>query len=125
MSSQNILLIDDDHIVAKTAEKLINRCGYNVITAATGKEGIDLFKKSRQYIKCILLDLTMPEMTGWDVLKKIRTLESTIKIIVMSGMDKEEINNTLKNYSNTQFLQKPFTMQKLKKAIECKTFEQS
>lgn len=112
-----ILLVDDDELVRKTASKLINHCGFTVITATNGKEGLNTFNNKRSIIKTIFLDLTMPEMDGLVAFKEFRKIDPDISITIISGFCEKDIDSVMKNDKNVHFLHKPFSLASLKKNL--------
>ncbi len=76
-----ILIVDDDKSILQTFKRILQKCGYEVETAETGKEAIS--KANNQHYDMVLLDLRLPDMNGTDILEKARTpLLHTTKIII-------------------------------------------
>ncbi len=70
-SNATILVIDDEPIVRQTAKAMLERYGYTVLLAENGKEGVDLFRVVRDKIALVLLDMTMPVMSGDETLRNL------------------------------------------------------
>jgi two-component system alkaline phosphatase synthesis response regulator PhoP len=87
---QTILLIEDDRYLSKAADLALSRHGYKVVTGRNGEEGLQLANEISPDL--ILLDLIMPKMQGFEVLKNLKLRESTarIPVLVMSNLGQEE-----------------------------------
>ena len=84
MSSDKILVIDDDEGMTELLSLLLHPASSNILIANSGAEGIELVKKSCPDI--IILDLMMPGMNGWQVCKAIRLI-SAAPILILSAID--------------------------------------
>ena len=78
-----VLVVDDELNIREGSQRILSRVGFDVLQASTGMEALDLLES--QIIPIILLDLKMPGMDGMEVLKRIRQLDETILIIVITG----------------------------------------
>ena len=78
-----ILVIDDEDVIRDFLEEIFVTSGYEVDGAATGQEGIALFE-ARHY-DLVFSDLGLPEMSGWDVAKVIRSKSARVPIVLLSG----------------------------------------
>jgi DNA-binding response OmpR family regulator len=91
-----IAIIEDDQAIAQMYRFKFESEGYSVQTAADGKHGLELAEKMKPDI--ILLDLMMPEITGDQVLKELRSTEwgKDIKVIILTNMGEQEIPSSIK-----------------------------
>ena len=78
-----VLLIDDEESIRKLVGLYLSSKGYEVITAADGQEGIDLFRRETPSI--VLTDIKMPGMDGIEVLRKIKEISPEAEVIVITG----------------------------------------
>jgi CheY-like chemotaxis protein len=92
-----ILIIDDDADIVMLLQLLFKDAGFVADVALDGKEGIE--KAASIQPDVILLDIIMPGMDGWEVCRKLRSLPQTesIPIIVLTGIQSEEIDNKAQN----------------------------
>ena len=81
MIPKKVLIIDDEVLIRKTTALLLKKAQIDVITAGSGSEGIDLAKKQNPDL--ILLDIIMPEMSGWEVLSRLKARKDLAKIPVI------------------------------------------
>jgi len=112
-----VLLIDDEEHIQKLGARLLSSIGYDVIVAENGIEGVELFKKDKDNIDIILLDLIMPEMNGATTFYKLREIRDDIKVIIISGFNKESRVKQLIDDGASDFIQKPFKAGELSRAI--------
>jgi DNA-binding response OmpR family regulator len=73
--------------VRNLGKAILTRFGYSVLTAGSGKEGIELFVREKARIDLVILDLIMPEMSGRDCLREIVKIAPSTRIIIVSGYD--------------------------------------
>lgn len=109
-SHTTILLVDDDIMVRDGTSEYLQMKGFQTIEAENGAEGVDLFKANRDKIDLILLDLTMPVMSGDEAFFHFREINPNIPIIVLSGYGEQEAIRKLKG-CDYQFIQKPFSFE--------------
>lgn len=116
--SGTVLVIDDEYIIRQTVYAELKSLGYKVLLAENGKKGIDVFQQSKNTIDYIILDMIMPEMNGLETLKKIRTLDNTIPVLISSGFSKENELLEIKELEISGFLHKPFKLEELSLALK-------
>ncbi len=113
-----VLLVDDEEVVLKVGQELLEAIGYRVLTAKDGKDAIRVYKENRDKIDIVLLDMVMPNMGGGETYDRLKEINPNIKVVLLSGYTIEgEATNILKRGCNG-FIQKPFNMSKLSKKIE-------
>lgn len=112
-----ILVIDDEDSVRRAAQSILERYGYRVILAEGGKAGIDLFAKMSADIGLVLLDLTMPVMSGEETLERLKAIRIDVRIIVASGYNETEATRRLVGQELAGFIQKPFTSTSLAQQV--------
>jgi CheY-like chemotaxis protein len=115
MSDGLILLIDDEELLRKTGQAVLRQKGYSVIAAADGPEGIRILRSIPEKVALVILDLTMPVMSGEETLKGLLNVRRDLPVILTSGYDESEV--TVKGSAG--FLKKPFTATELATAVEC------
>jgi PAS domain S-box-containing protein len=116
--ARKILIVDDEGMITQVTAAMLSALGYETLTAHSGKEAVEVFRENRDAIGLVLMDLTMPEGGGVVAIGKIKALEPTVKIIVMSGYPLEgELKELLKTGSTQAFLQKPFRLADLANSV--------
>jgi CheY-like chemotaxis protein len=81
---KTILLVDDDEVTRTLIIEVLGQ-KYQVIEASNGQKGLNLFKANKSKIKLVITDFSMPCMSGFDMVRAIRALSSTVKIIIFSS----------------------------------------
>ncbi len=101
-----VLLIEDDKALAQTIELMLISEGLSSDTVDTGEEGLDYVKIYDYDI--ILLDLGLPDMSGYDVLRKLRNNKNKTPILILSGMDGIEDKVKGLGFGADDYMTKPF-----------------
>jgi len=104
-----ILLVDDDKIVRATVQGMLSELGYEVVTAPDGVEGMRLFSAASPPFDLVLLDMVMPHIDGTETLRRIRKLDTRVKVIITSGYVDVGSTAGLSELGYSDFLNKPFT----------------
>jgi PAS domain S-box-containing protein len=113
-----ILIADDEKYIRDITGRMLAMSGYESCHAGNGHELMNIFLSRKNEISCIILDLTMPEMDGYETLAEIRKTDSRVPIIITSGYGENEITGELAERKVSGFLQKPFSLEELISAIE-------
>jgi signal transduction histidine kinase/ActR/RegA family two-component response regulator len=103
-----ILVIDDEDSVRSLTKTILERSGFQVVLAVNGRLGIDLFRKFPDQFEAVLLDLTMPEKNGEEVIDEINRIRPGTRVILMSGYSVQEVSTRFAAKGLAGFLQKPF-----------------
>jgi two-component system cell cycle sensor histidine kinase/response regulator CckA len=117
VAAQTVLVIDDEELVRDTAVAMLSELGCQVLSAASGREGIAIYQRMHQQIGVVLLDLTMPELDGTSTLKELSALDPDVSVVLMSGYDPAQALAKVASGESTRFLRKPFTLVDLQKAV--------
>jgi CheY-like chemotaxis protein len=103
-----MLLVDDDVLVREMVKAMIKRMGITVLEARDGVEAVEIFQQHREVIRCVLSDLTMPRMDGWELLTVLRKLSPDIPVILSSGYDEAKVMAGEHPERPNAFLGKPY-----------------
>jgi PAS domain S-box-containing protein len=114
----SVLLVEDEEMVRNVAAALIKRLGFIVFEAKDGVEAVEVFREHQNEIKCVLCDLTMPRMNGWETLTALRKLAPGIPVILASGYDKAQVMSGDHPELPQVFLGKPYNLKDLSNAIK-------
>ena len=113
-----ILIVDDEASVREVSRAILETHGYRVITAKDGKEGIELYTKSREeIIKLVILDMMMPVMGGLETIQRLREIDPKVRVIGASGLAEKEKLDEVSATEIQFFLLKPYTAETLLKTI--------
>jgi PAS domain S-box-containing protein len=112
-----VLVVDDDVAVRAAARRALARAGYEVIEAHNGRDALSLFSERAVDIRCIVLDIAMPVMTGDVCLQELRSRDEYVPVILSTGFDAEDVARGLVELGHASFLQKPYTATGLLRAV--------
>lgn len=107
-ANETVLIIDDDEWVRDLATDILARAGLHVITAVDGCEGVEVFKAHADEVNLVLLDRTMPKMSGFETFQALREVCPDVPVILVSGYSEERAAANLAGAGLAGFLQKPF-----------------
>jgi two-component system, cell cycle sensor histidine kinase and response regulator CckA len=109
-AARSILLIDDEPAVRLVTGRMLSELGHRVVTADSGRRGLELLEQQRDAIDLVVLDLTMPEQSGEQTLDRLRAARSNIPVVITSGFQAEDASTLLRRPNVVGFLDKPHTM---------------
>ncbi|HNP84726.1 MAG TPA: response regulator [Kouleothrix sp.] len=113
-----VLIIDDEDAIRAVMGRMIERMGFRTLMASGGAAGIQLLTAHRDEILCVLLDLTMPGMSGEAVLAHLRQVRPDVRVVLMSGHSMEDMAQRYAHLQPTAFLQKPFNLTTLRGTLD-------
>jgi PAS domain S-box-containing protein len=102
------LIIDDDAGVRAAARRIFAAFGFETLEAENGRLGVELFSRRVGEITVVLLDMTMPDMTGEETFRELRRVRSEVPVILTSGYNEVEATSRFTSKGLAGFLQKPF-----------------
>jgi CheY-like chemotaxis protein len=119
--TETLLFVEDDTNVRELACKALSSFGYKVITAANGKEALEVVNRDylSNKIDLVISDIVMPEMGGEELAEHLRELNPSIRILLCSGFTDSRV--TMKNIQKKNgfyFLPKPYSLKKLEQTIQ-------
>lgn len=113
---EKILVIDDEKPTLKMFRLTLMAYGYEVLTAENGQEGLDVFEAERPAI--VLTDIKMPGMNGIEVLRRIKQIDPTAEVIVITGHGDMDLAIQALNLDATDFINKPIQRHILEQALK-------
>ena len=102
-----ILVVEDEEALRVAASKMLRRKGCTVIEAADGQTGIDQFRADTPKIDVVVLDLTLPEVSGGEVLGELRRIQPNVKVILTSAYGRDWVQGTVGGQP-WSYLRKPY-----------------
>ena len=114
----SILVVDNEQLVREALIDILDTIGVHVISANSGREGIDTYQDYHNSIDLVILDMRLPGMDGPEILKALRAINPEVKVIVSSGYDEEEIERRFHDQSPTFILKKPYDAEKLLRVVQ-------
>ncbi|RMH18008.1 MAG: response regulator [Acidobacteria bacterium] len=114
-----ILVVDDEPMVREVVRTALEAAGYRVETAGHGRRALEVFRRRGvAHFAAVLLDLTMPELSGAETLKALRQLDPAVRVILASGYSEEEATRHLTGLEPAGFLKKPFRASELMRIVD-------
>ncbi len=113
-----VLLADDEESIRAIGAQMLEILGYTVITAMDGREAVEIYKKRRNDIDFVILDMTMPHLDGAETFSELRTINPLVQVILASGYSKEDIGSRFAGKGLLAVLQKPFTISILRDTLK-------
>ena len=115
MSRKPILIVDDEPIVRDSIRDWLKDAGYQVATAETGEEALEIIKK--QDFSVIVMDIRLPGQTGITVLKQVKALKPEIKSIIITAYPSTELSDEARQLGAIDYLIKPIAPDDLERLI--------
>lgn len=113
-----VLLVEDEEMMRGLAGFMLEHLGFTVLSAGDGFEAVELFRKHRDTIRCVLCDLSMPGMNGRETLEVLRRIAPGIPVILASGYTESHALSVGHPEQPWAFLQKPYRVAELKAALD-------
>ena len=117
MDGTYILVVDDESRIRKLLKDFFTAKGYQILEAEDGEKAIEVFEENRNKIKLILLDVMMPKLDGWSVLRKIRQ-ESNLPVIMLTARGEEQDELFGFELGVDEYISKPFSPKILVARVE-------
>jgi len=115
--SETVLLVDDELLIIEIAKALMGRLGYQVLTASSGQEAIEIYDKNKERIDIVILDMIMPDLGGGEVYDALRQMDSTVKVLLSSGYSIDGQAQDILDRGCNSFIQKPFKLDHLSQKL--------
>lgn len=115
---ETILLVDDEELIREVSREMLEAVGYNVLSAGSGKEAVNVYKKHQDTIDLVVLDLIMPEMGGGQVYDRLKEINPGVKVLLSSGYSINEEAMSIMKRGCDGFIQKPFRIINLSQKIQ-------
>ena len=117
MDGTYILVVDDESRIRKLLRDFFTAKGYQILEAEDGEKAIEVFEENRNKIKLILLDVMMPKLDGWSVLRKIRQ-DSNVPVIMLTARGEEQDELFGFELGVDEYISKPFSPKILVARVE-------
>ena len=108
-----VLLVDDEAVIIDVGVQMLHKLGFNVLSAANGREALEIYEQKRDDIQLVILDLIMPDMGGGEVFDRLKEINPGVKVLLSSGYSVDSKAKDILNRGGDGFIQKPFNMNQL------------
>ncbi len=113
-----VLLVDDEETVRSTVSRLLGAIGFQTVRASDGVDGVAKFAAEPDRFQLVVLDLTMPGMDGDAALREMRVIRPSLRVLLISGYNEQEVAARFAGQQVGGFLQKPFTLDALRGKLQ-------
>jgi two-component system cell cycle sensor histidine kinase/response regulator CckA len=117
-SSRSVLIIDDEELIRNLARDVLEMNDFHVLCAENGIDGIALYKKNKEHIACIILDLTMPRMSGRETYQQLKQIDKNAKIILSTGHGRDKMAQEIIALGVHGVIQKPYRIEDLLRLVQ-------
>jgi PAS domain S-box-containing protein len=112
-----VLLVDDEPQVLAVGEEMVKLLGFDVLTAADGRRGVEVFRRHAGDVDLVVLDLAMPRMDGPETLVELRRISSDVPVLLASGYDEKETMEKFADRGFAGFIPKPYRLSVLRRKL--------
>jgi signal transduction histidine kinase/CheY-like chemotaxis protein len=116
-----VLLVEDEAMVRAVTTSMLERLGHEVVAVADGGDAVKALRAHPGRFRCVITDLSMPGMGGWQTVEALRQIEPDLPVILASGFDEREAMAASASLSGHMpaFLHKPYSKADLGRALAC------
>jgi len=113
-----ILVVEDDEAVLDACTSMLTLLRYTPLAASTGEQAIDIFRRHRDDVDLVVLDLILTDMSGGEVFDRMRGIDPDIRVLLASGYSLDGEAAGILDRGCNDFIQKPFTVEQLSRKLE-------
>jgi signal transduction histidine kinase/ActR/RegA family two-component response regulator len=117
VGTETILLVDDDIRIRDLAAEMLMLSGYDVVSASNGQEALGIYRKRKEEIALVILDLVMPGMSGTQCLKELLKIDPKVRVLISSGYSANGPGKEITSAGARGFITKPYDMKEMRRAI--------
>lgn len=112
-SNKTILIIDDEEMIRNVISRMLKTKDYQVLEAVNGEQALEMLADNLTSVNFVLLDLSMPGMSGEETFDRLKQMNSELKIIISTGYISNDLKNDLIRKGALKIMEKPFEMKDL------------
>ena len=112
-----VLLVDDEEMIIDVGKRMLEKLGYETLTATNGAEAIEIFQTRKDKIDLVILDMIMPKLSGGETFDRLKQINPAVEVILCSGYTIDGQATDILNRGCRSFIQKPFNLQTLSQHI--------
>ncbi|MCK5100066.1 MAG: response regulator, partial [Desulfobacteraceae bacterium] len=112
-----VMIVDDETILVNTVCTMLTICGYNPISASNGKQALKIFQNNFKEINCVILDLSMPYLSGIEIFNQMKAINPEVRVILTTGYNTDERINRMLDLGAKGVLKKPFNIAALSNIV--------
>ena len=112
-----VLFVDDEEILRSMGKAFLERLGYEVMLAQDGEAAVEVFRQKHATIKVVVLDMTMPKLSGMETIRRLLQIDAAASIVATSGFTAEGTTQEILAAGAKAFIEKPYTIDSLGQAL--------
>ncbi|WP_246014577.1 ATP-binding protein [Geomonas oryzae] len=112
-----VLLADDEESIRGLGRDMLETMGFSVLVACDGQEALEIYRRHKEEIVCVLLDLTMPNLDGEQTFRALRELQPDVKVVISSGYNEQEVTMKFAGAGPSGFIQKPYRVSEMSRTL--------
>ena len=112
-----VLVVDDEESVRGIAQRMLEHMGFDVLTAADGRQALEVYERERERIGLVLLDMTMPHLDGEETFREMRRIRGDVRTILSSGFNEQTATDRFAGEGLAGFIQKPYRYSELQAIV--------
>jgi CheY-like chemotaxis protein len=113
-----VLVVDDEPLLRRVAQQGLQSIGFDVVVAQDGEDALQRFDENAEHLVLVLLDLTMPKLSGVEAFRRLRERSARLPVLCVSGYSAELVPLEINSDPAARFLAKPYSFQELTAAID-------
>jgi len=113
-----VLLVDDEESIRFLGQEMLQLLGFEVLSAADGRQAVELYRRAGRDIVCVILDLTMPNMGGEEAFHFLREMDEQVKVVIASGYSESGIRDQFIGRGLAGVIQKPYLLDDLRTVLQ-------
>jgi two-component system cell cycle sensor histidine kinase/response regulator CckA len=114
---ETILLVDDEEMIADIGRRMLEKLGYSVLSADSGKRALALYEAQGERIGLVILDMIMPDMGGSETFDQLKAMDPNVRVLLSSGYSLNGQASQIMRRGCNGFIQKPFNLEKISQKI--------
>jgi signal transduction histidine kinase/ActR/RegA family two-component response regulator len=114
---ETVLLVDDEEMIVDVGKRMLDKLGYETLTAMNGAEALEIYKNRGKDIDLVILDMVMPKIGGGETFDRLKKINPAIKVILCSGYSIDGQATEILKRGCQAFIQKPFNLKTLSRHI--------
>ncbi len=115
---RTVLIVDDEDVIRDLLADVVSDRGYRVLTAASGKDAIEIVKIEKKAVNLVVLDMLMPELDGRQTYEQMKQIVPDLHVLVATGFGREDVARGLMELGIRGVVSKPFHIEDLMTLID-------
>ena len=103
-----VLLVEDEEHIRIVFHDALHDIGVRVVGAASGEDGVEMYRQHKDEVRLVVLDLSLPGISGEETLKLLKEINPGVRVVVSSGFPHEDVTKKFSDQGVEGYLQKPY-----------------